>query len=432
VGSAKISALRVAQLPPPTPTANNTPAQTATPTQTPTPLQTPTFTATPLPSSLTLNPVADTVLYVTYPNTNYGASATAFCGGYGFHEQDNGLPCLFKFDLSAIPSHAIVTNAQFRLYGTQQNGQYTMTYTVYAMLAPWAEMGATWNSNGVSPWAMPGAESAGVDREGFASAVAPGVGDFPPARWASIDLTYLAQRWINGSLGNNGLKMQKTSGTATSILFNMREATAYRPELVIQWIAGATPTPSATPTNTATPTRTPTPTYTATATGTATATASPTPIYDQRVNVGGGVYVDTAAQVWSADKAYAAGSWGYVGGSMNSTIKAIANTLDPVLYQSERYWPSGGAYKFDVANGTYRVELKFAELYYGGIDYRRFTVRLEGVTALTNFDVFQAAGGKYKAVDRVFLIDVADGQLNIDFAAQVDAATLTAVRVSRQ
>ena len=181
-----------------------------------------------------------------------------------------------------------------------------------------------------------------------------------------------------------------------------------------------------------TPTHTATATTTATRTATLTATPSPTPIYDRRVNVAGGEYTDSSGKVWMLDTAYVAGSWGYVGGLTSTVGNPIGNTDDDVLYQSERYWPSGGSYKFDVANGTYRVELKFAEAYYNSPGYRRFNVAIEGTPALTNFDAWLAAGGKFKAVDRVFLIDVLDGQLNVDFTVGIDAPTLTAIRVTRQ
>jgi hypothetical protein len=445
VGAAKISALRVTLLPPPTPTASATPPQTATPTISPTPTSTatpihsPTVTATPPPSTITLNPVADAALYIVFPTTNYGASSTSYCGGYGYQDRDNGLPCLFRFDLSAIPQHAIITSAQLRLYGNQQNGAGTLTFSVYALMRPWAEMGATWNTaDGIAAWSLAGAEGTPADREGQPSALGQNIGNFPPVGWATINVTDLVQRWTSGALTNNGMKLQKTFGTATSILFNMREAVANRPELVITWIAGPTPTPSATPThsptpsNTTTPTNTATATATATGTATATATASPTPIYDQRVNVAGGEYTDGDGKVWAPDKAYVAGTWGYIGGQTHAVADAIANTDDDVLYQTERYWASGGAYAFDVANGTYRVELKFAELYYNGLGYRKFNVTIEGTAALTNFDVWVAAGGKFKAVDRVFLVDVLDGQLRVDLTPVNNASVLTAIRVTRQ
>ena len=430
VGSPKVSAIKVTAIAPATPTATATSTATLTPVNSPTPTRTATSTQTPVPSTLTLHATGDAMLYVVYPNTNYGASATAYCGGYGYQDESNGQPCLFQFDVSALPANAVVTNAQLRLYGTAQNGAGVLTYTVYALLRPWAEMAATWNTpDGATPWGQAGAEDidgdSDDDREGTGSGSASAYGY--PANWTQINVTTLVQRWANGALPNHGLKLQKTGGTATNLLLNMRESLTNTPELVISWIPGGTPTPTSTPTNTATPTAT------ATATATNTPTPSPTPIYDQRVNSGDGAYVDSNGFLWAADQAYTAGSWGYVSGLPNSVTNAIANTVDDTLYQSERYWPSGGSYKFDLANGAYLVELKFAELYYSSINYRVFNVKIEGATALSNFDIVAAAPGKFTAVDRSFVVNVADGQLNIDFLdGSAGAPAVDAIRVTRQ
>ena len=86
-----------------------------------------------------------------------------------------------------------------------------------------------------------------------------------------------------------------------------------------------------------------------------------------------------------ADRAYsAANTYGYTlpGNAFTySTGSAIANTVDDTLYQSERYWnASGGGYRFDVPNGQYQVDLKFAEIYQTAAGRRVFDVVIEGVT----------------------------------------------------
>ena len=95
----------------------------------------------------------------------------------------------------------------------------------------------------------------------------------------------------------------------------------------------------------------------------------------------------------------------------------IANTLDGTLYQTNRYWSvsASPAYRFTVANGTYEVALRFAETYRGAAGMRKFDVRVEGATVLAGFDIFVAAGGRNRAVDRVFTVPVSDGELTIDF-----------------
>src|SRR6266536_2253956 len=69
-------------------------------------------------------------------------------------------------------------------------------------------------------------------------------------------------------------------------------------------------------------------------------------------------------------------------------------------------------YRFDVANGTYQVTLRFAEIYpnNSAANRRVFNVSIENAQVLQNFDIFVAAGGANIATDRIFNATVADGQ----------------------
>jgi hypothetical protein len=174
--------------------------------------------------------MADTMLSVSAPDANAGMAKTAACGGFG--TQKNGQPCLFKFDLSAIAGITTVDGAQVQFYGNSQVGAGSVTYAAYALLSPWTETGATWNkyAPGLS-WAIPGAQSTTADREGAASGTVTATATTPG--WTIINMGSLAQRWVSGSLVNNGIKLQKTGGTATGILFTMRHTAANPPLLVI-------------------------------------------------------------------------------------------------------------------------------------------------------------------------------------------------------
>jgi subtilisin family serine protease len=142
------------------------------------------------------------------------------------------------------------------------------------------------------------------------------------------------------------------------------------------------------------------------------------PAYPQGINAGGGSYVDPAqGNLYGADRGFSAGSFGYVGSSSTrSTTAGIAGTTRDPLYQDVRSGMS--AYRFSVPNGTYQVDLSFAELQLTKAGARVFSVGLEGTSVLSNFDVVAAGGGRYVAVDRTFTIEVTDGVLDISFAAQ--------------
>jgi subtilisin family serine protease len=142
------------------------------------------------------------------------------------------------------------------------------------------------------------------------------------------------------------------------------------------------------------------------------------PAYQQGINAGGGSYVDPAqGDLYGADRSFSAGGFGYVGSSATrSTTAGIAGTTRDPLYQDLRSGMT--AYRFSVPNGTYKVDLSFAELQLTKTGARVFSVGLEGSSVLSNFDVFAAAGGRYIAVDRSFTVEVTDGVLDISFAAQ--------------
>jgi chitinase len=151
-----------------------------------------------------------------------------------------------------------------------------------------------------------------------------------------------------------------------------------------------------------------------------------------RLNAGGPAYTDPSGNVWAADKAYSAGSWGYDTSYGNdSTTHAIAGTTTPTLYQTSNLFNSNTGYKVDLANGSYSVTLKFLEGWANAAGQRKFDVTIEGTKVLTAFDIF-AACGAFTACDRSFTASVADGQLNIQLTMNGGAnyATISAIQVT--
>ncbi len=207
-------------------------------------------------------------------------------------------------------------------------------------------------------------------------------------------------------------------------------------------------TPTSTRTQTLTPTEGPASSPTPTATPTPTQTRIPggpvkaflpllyRPRLEYLVDCGSDVgYSDVLGRVWKADQAHEEGGWGYVGDTgLFSVTRVIGNTSDPALYQTQRWSEGAFGYHFSVPNGTYEVELHFAELYYRKAESRRFSVDIEGQTVLSDLDVFAAAGNQaFSAVTRSFTITVGDGELNVDLnKGSADNPMLNALRVARQ
>src|SRR6185295_18710738 len=112
------------------------------------------------------------------------------------------------------------------------------------------------------------------------------------------------------------------------------------------------------------------------------------------VNVGGGQVTASNGVVFQAD---AGPTTGGAASQVFSTAAGIAGTTDDALYQNER-WTPGGSYTYEiaVANGTYQVDLLFAEIYSGifGSGQRVFDMSLEGqaLAALQNIDVYAHVG----------------------------------------
>ena len=156
---------------------------------------------------------------------------------------------------------------------------------------------------------------------------------------------------------------------------------------------------------------------------------------DVGVNAGGDVYTDSTGLVWQTDQEYVKGrsAWGFVRSEYESGTfvgtRPISGTDDAPLYQHER-WAMGG-YVFEVPNGDYEVSLGFAEQFVQSPGRRVFSVNAQKAPALTHFDIFSQAGGRFIAVDRVITATVTDGSLTIDFVHEVENPSIAAIKLHR-
>jgi hypothetical protein len=138
--------------------------------------------------------------------------------------------------------------------------------------------------------------------------------------------------------------------------------------------------------------------------GTTPPTTSFSPI---RINAGGTAYVDALGQTWSADRSYS-------GGATWAVANTITGTTSQPVYQTCRY--GGFSYQFAVPNGTYTVNLKFAEVSQTAAGRRIFNVGINGTTVLPNFDIFAQAGGEFIVLNKSFTVSVTNGQIAILFS----------------
>ncbi|HEV2444365.1 MAG TPA: malectin domain-containing carbohydrate-binding protein, partial [Candidatus Sulfopaludibacter sp.] len=139
-----------------------------------------------------------------------------------------------------------------------------------------------------------------------------------------------------------------------------------------------------------------------------------------RVKAGGGPYTAPDGTVWGADTT--------LGGTILYATTNINGTSTPALYSTEKASSTPLEYDFPVANGTYIVRLKFAELQYQSAGQRVFNVWLNGWMDLYHFDPF-AAGGFSTAVDKVAAITVTNETLSIRFEPVLGMAAIAAIEI---
>ena len=137
------------------------------------------------------------------------------------------------------------------------------------------------------------------------------------------------------------------------------------------------------------------------------------------LNAGGAAFTSSDGITYEGDDLDSVREW--------TTNASIAGTTDDVLYQSERSESSGGfTYEVDVANGTYDVELNFAEIWGGAQNagVRVFDVYVEGELVVNDLDLADQVGF-LTAYDVIQTVAVDDGALTIEAVSGVQNAKLS-------
>lgn len=142
------------------------------------------------------------------------------------------------------------------------------------------------------------------------------------------------------------------------------------------------------------------------------------------INVGGGAFTDNEGEIWVEDQYFTQAS-GEAGGSSG----AIANTLDDVLYHTDRY----GDFTYTIPtadNSPHQISLLFAETYWEEVGARVFRIRINGTLVLNNFDVF-AEGGFKSAVIKTFVATPNSQQITIQFQTISDNAIVSGILIKK-
>jgi hypothetical protein len=143
---------------------------------------------------------------------------------------------------------------------------------------------------------------------------------------------------------------------------------------------------------------------------------------------------DAAGQQWHGDSYF-------IGGNAlvrSSNPAQGTNSISPgmALYTSERW--GHFSYALPVADGRYRVTLKFCEGHYGphntgagGIGSRIFDVYCNGVALMRGFDIMKEAGGEGRPIDRTFsgIRPNAQGKILLSFVPTMGMACVNGIEV---
>jgi hypothetical protein len=166
-------------------------------------------------------PSADTFNYSATPNKNYGDWPVLVV--------QQGATSYLQFDLSAIPTGTTVNKATMRLY-VDEVGNNGGSFDVYQLDAAWGEKSLTTANAPALGASATGSQPVTISAANL-------------NHFVLVDITALAQSWLNGSLSNNGLALALTSG-AGSFGFDSKESiyTSHEPELqiILDGPAGAT------------------------------------------------------------------------------------------------------------------------------------------------------------------------------------------------
>jgi hypothetical protein len=176
---------------------------------------------------------SDTFIRQSDPDSNFGANGRASLDGDNPQGSGNDDSALLRWDVSMIPSNAMVVAAAITVTSDSDAND---PFDVYELLKPWSEQDATWNAaTAATPWQTAGALDP-MDR-----APAP-LGQIPldlaqdqPTPLA-LDSSGVAmvQRWIGGQ--NHGVIITNTiSNDGLNIATCEAITLAFRPMLTVTY-----------------------------------------------------------------------------------------------------------------------------------------------------------------------------------------------------
>lgn len=149
-----------------------------------------------------------------------------------------------------------------------------------------------------------------------------------------------------------------------------------------------------------------------------------------------------SGMTWVADREYVPGSWGRIGGKRSNSTAEIAGTPDDPLFQSMAVGLE--AYRFDVPDGEYELELGFADtagkgdnLAYmlgkgngEGAGGNRFDISVNGKPLETAFAPDAIAGSRF-AQRKKYFVHATDGKVEVTFTPIAGNTMLNTIKIRK-
>lgn len=144
-----------------------------------------------------------------------------------------------------------------------------------------------------------------------------------------------------------------------------------------------------------------------------------------KINVGGDEQIGFIAdQEWDLSKEY-----GFTEGYQSQVTASIGLTDLDQIYRTERNGLV--SYKIRVPNGSYNINLMFAEKYFDTIGKRVFDVHVEGVLIENNLDILSHVPKNAAYEIKVENVEVIDEILEFNFSAELDRAVLSGIVIEK-
>jgi len=131
--------------------------------------------------------------------------------------------------------------------------------------------------------------------------------------------------------------------------------------------------------------------------------------FPYQINCGGG-----ASSPYTADQYYSGGSDSSVTNNINTI--GVTDPAPQEVYQTERWGEMTYTLPSLTSGASYKVRLHFSENFWPVSGIRKFDVAINGITVLSNYDIYAETGTLYKAMVKEFTTTAnTSGQIVIEF-----------------